>query len=247
MDAHWLWLTEDDLKSVPLQAEDQPAYGVLTRTAWKCLREAAAARDDHAGYHVVLTCYNGQTVHAVAGGQQLFVHRTTARRGRQRRSRRLSIRNDDISGRRGTPGDTDRHRRGSAKYVVVDVHSRVNLLAGRADSLVGRDALCAGGELYARQLVEVRSPTSPITTALMMFLRFSQWAWLMLIGGMTFTVVLCYRAVFVSSHCAGAGVTTTSTTRTRATEMPPKAGLEGGPDLRDGGFGCGRIGLFVSE
>ncbi len=183
LEAHWLWLTESDLKSVPLQAQDQPGYGVLTDAAWKRLREAAAARDDRTGYHAVVTCYNGQTVHAVAGGQQLVVTGllpVVGGKDAPAAYRPVTMTIQDGAALQVTPIVTR-----TAKYVVADVHSRVNLLAGRADGFVGRDgrALAASD---ARQLVDVLDRPLLQSQRLSTTLRIPVGR-PMLIGGMTFS------------------------------------------------------------
>jgi hypothetical protein len=82
IEAHWLWLTEVQLASLlganakPLAKPDQPrAYGLVDEKAWaQILEEVQRADDDRpAGYHAVVTCYNGQTVHCVSGGQSPIV------------------------------------------------------------------------------------------------------------------------------------------------------------------------------
>jgi hypothetical protein len=74
IEAHWLWLTESELASAPLKEQNAVAFGVLSDAAWKKLRETASAdAQRRSAYHAVLTCYNGQTVHALAGGQRVVV------------------------------------------------------------------------------------------------------------------------------------------------------------------------------
>lgn len=183
LDAHWLWLTEGDLKSASLQAEDQPAYGVLTDAAWKSLRDAAAAHADHVGFHAALTCYNGQTVHTVAGSQQLVVSGLIPVVGGKdvpAAYRPVTTTIQDGAALQITPVATR-----TAKYVAADIHSRVTLLAGRADSIVGREgrALAASD---ARQLVDVLDRPVVQSQRLSTTLRIPVGR-PMLIGGMTFS------------------------------------------------------------
>jgi len=82
VEAHWLWLTEVQLASL-LGAEAKSAakpgqsraYGLVDDKAWSQLSDELHrnGNDRPAGYHAVVTCYNGQTVHGVSGGQSLIV------------------------------------------------------------------------------------------------------------------------------------------------------------------------------
>jgi len=145
LQAHWLWLSEDQLAAGLAQAappiEGKPAaFGAVNGAGWKQLREAAAANaaapnKTSRGYHATLTCYNGQTVYAVAGGLQLVVAGVTP----------------VVAGGEGGPAyhpNVQTVQEGAAlqitpiatrtaKFVVADVHSRVNLLSGPADRLGG--------------------------------------------------------------------------------------------------------------
>lgn len=79
--ADWLWLTAAQLQPLLSAVENRPpkedqvtAYGLVDEAAWARLLEELRADDQRRpGYQAVLTCYNGQTVHAVSGGQSLAV------------------------------------------------------------------------------------------------------------------------------------------------------------------------------
>lgn len=143
LQAHWLWLSEDQLAAgladAAPPAEGKPAaYGAVNDAGWKKLREAAAINaKQRRGYHAVLTCYNGQTVNALAGGQQLVVAGMTPVVGGG---------GGDKGGESAYHPNVQTIQEGAAlqitpiatrtaKYVVADVHSRVNLLFGPADKL----------------------------------------------------------------------------------------------------------------
>jgi hypothetical protein len=132
VEAHWLWLTESELSSAPLKAEDAAAFGVLSDSAWKKLRELASAdAQRRTGYHAVLTCYNGQTVHALAGEQRVIVAGMTpvVGGGESSAAYQPQIRVvQEGAALQLTPIATR-----TAKYVVADVHSRVNLLGRPAE------------------------------------------------------------------------------------------------------------------
>jgi hypothetical protein len=145
VNAHWLWLTEQELESVPLVANvTSAAFGVLSDDSWKTLRELAAARSERTGYHAIVTCYNGQTVHSIAGGEQLLVTGMTPIVGGKEASPAYhpSTRMiQDGAALQITPIATR-----TAKYVVADVHTRVNLPLESADTLQPKRqrALAAG-------------------------------------------------------------------------------------------------------
>jgi hypothetical protein len=81
IEAHWLWLTEGQLGALlvsgpkPAKPDEPRAYGLVDDKAWISLCEGLQKekKDRPAGYHAVVTCYNGQTVHCVSGGQSLAV------------------------------------------------------------------------------------------------------------------------------------------------------------------------------
>jgi hypothetical protein len=79
--ADWLWLTAPQLEAILLPKKESPepgelgAFGLVDENAWKPVAagETAGEGQLRRAYHAVLTCYNGQTVHAVAGGQSIAV------------------------------------------------------------------------------------------------------------------------------------------------------------------------------
>jgi hypothetical protein len=142
--AHWLWLTEAQLAAAlaepPPGPADQPrAFGALSDAAWIKLREPAAGdAPRRANYHAVLTCYNGQTVNALAGRQRLIVGGMTPVVGGQEQGTAYhpNVRAlHEGAALQITPVVTR-----TAKYVVVDVHSRVNILAPAERAAAGADA-----------------------------------------------------------------------------------------------------------
>ncbi len=153
LQAHWLWLSEEQLAAgladAPPAVKDTPAaFGAVSDAGWKQLRAAAAANAmARRGYHAVLTCYNGQTVHALAGGQQLVVAGLVPVVGggeKQDSAYQPSVRAiQEGAALQITPVATR-----TAKYVVADVHTRVNLLSGPANKLAAAAAKdAAAGEV----------------------------------------------------------------------------------------------------
>ena len=76
--AQWLWLSAAELDLLLVATDKQPlkeygvvAFGLVDEAAWQKLLEAEDQR--RAGYHAVITGYNGQTVHTVSGSQSLAV------------------------------------------------------------------------------------------------------------------------------------------------------------------------------
>ena len=138
VEAHWLWLTESELSSAPLKDKDAGAFGVLSDAAWTKLRELAGAyAQRRSAYHAVLTCYNGQTVHALAGEQRVVVAGMTpvVGGGENAAAYQPQIRVvQEGAALQLTPIATR-----TGKYVVADVHSRVNLMGGPAAKLAAPD------------------------------------------------------------------------------------------------------------
>jgi len=77
--ADWLWLDDSQVAAILASQGEKPAepraFGVVNDAAWdSLLKELRQPGDKHrAGYRAVVTCYNGQTVHAVAGTQKRVV------------------------------------------------------------------------------------------------------------------------------------------------------------------------------
>jgi len=128
-DAHWLWLTGRELSralgATKVPAGEIPAYGMVDDEAFEAILEHAAdpEQDRPAGYHAVVTCYNGQTVHTLAGGQQIAV------------TQMIPVVDGGKTGPGYHPGVVTLQTGAalqltpivsvSGKYVVLDVHSRV--------------------------------------------------------------------------------------------------------------------------
>ncbi|MEX2173221.1 MAG: hypothetical protein WD872_02595 [Pirellulaceae bacterium] len=143
IEAHWLWLTAEQLaarEAPPAnEVDDEPtAFGVLSDASWARLREQSRAHaQQRTGYHAVLTCYNGQTVHALAGRQHLVVTGMTPVVGGESEpayqiQTRVVL---DGAALQVTPIVSR-----TAKFVVVDVHSRVNLLGARGGEMAAQPA-----------------------------------------------------------------------------------------------------------
>ncbi|MFZ1934150.1 MAG: hypothetical protein WCB27_16275 [Thermoguttaceae bacterium] len=78
VEVHWLWLTEEQLKSlVPSNAGGDRATVCLNvdETTWHRLAKERAKEDSELrpGYHAAVTCMNGQTVLASGGSQKRFI------------------------------------------------------------------------------------------------------------------------------------------------------------------------------
>jgi hypothetical protein len=136
LQAHWLWLTEAQLKGAladpaEVKAGEPRPFGALDQDAWKELREAAAGEGaGRSGYHAVLTCYNGQTVHALAGRQRLIVSGMTPVVGGQ--DAPAAYHPDMRAVHEGAALQITPVVTRTAKFVVIDVHSRVNLVPAAA-------------------------------------------------------------------------------------------------------------------
>lgn len=130
--AHWLWLTPSQVEAaLPTPANDaahkQTSLNSLDPESWKKLLTAAEQNAARNSYHAIVTCYNGQTVATQAGSQRLAVIglmpvTTSGENASVSYTPQLRTIHDGAT-LQVTPLAT-RH----VKYVVLDVHSRVNLL-----------------------------------------------------------------------------------------------------------------------
>jgi len=157
METDWLWLIKPQLTALLTSGKPKPgepaAFGLIDETAWQKLGESPAKEDASGrdGYHAVVTCYNGQVVHAISGRQSLAVVGMIPVA-----SVTSVMRNDPPpssapvpgqEGKENKPAPGVRHNLGyepqvvtledgavlqvmpiasiSGKYVAVDVHSRV--------------------------------------------------------------------------------------------------------------------------
>jgi hypothetical protein len=77
VEVHWLWLTEEQLKSLmPADGTDRAtAHRIVDDAAWLRLAKERAKEDNdfRLGYHAAVTCMNGQTVLTNGGRQSRFI------------------------------------------------------------------------------------------------------------------------------------------------------------------------------
>jgi hypothetical protein len=127
--AHWLWLSEaavsDALAADQKAAGEKAPYGVISDETWKKLLTAAGEAKKRTPYHAMVTCHNGQTVFTRAGGERLIITGVTPIAGKSDKEQALyqpvvrSI--QEGATLQVTPIVTR-----NAKFVVLDLHSRVN-------------------------------------------------------------------------------------------------------------------------
>ena len=128
---HWLWLTDEQLATLlpEKRAADAP-YALVDEAAWQ--KRPRADERFGPGYRAVITCYNGQTVNTVAGGQNLLVTSVSAVSSKDPAPPHAEktiyspsiVSIQDGAGLQITPLVS-----ASGKYVVLDVHSRVTRLS----------------------------------------------------------------------------------------------------------------------
>jgi hypothetical protein len=186
--AHWLWLSEaqvsDALAAEQKEGGPSAPYGVLSDGAWKKLLAAAAEEKKRAPYHAMLTCHNGQTVFTRAGSERLVISGVTPVAGSSEKEQALyqpivhSI--QDGVALQITPLVTR-----NAKFVVLDVHSRVNLLGETPKPVTVKEGGLFGGHNTIEKLVAVIDRPSMQTQRLATTLRIPVGR-PSLIGGMTF-------------------------------------------------------------
>jgi hypothetical protein len=119
--ADWLWLTEGELA-------DLTENGHVERARLREARDEADANEDRpGGYSANITCYNGQTVHVVAGGQSLAVTGVVPVVGADSVGYQpLVAMIQEGAVLQITPTAST-----SGRYVVLDVHSRVSQVRER--------------------------------------------------------------------------------------------------------------------
>jgi hypothetical protein len=193
--AWWVPLGDDQLAELlsPNQnapAAAKPPFGVVDEVAFKKLLSAQREANGSTGYRAAITCYNGQTVNTVAGGESLAVTGLGAVPAAASANAAAKIGYSPVvsliqegAALQVTPIVTT-----SGKYVVLDIHSRVARrqatdqrprAEGRAEAAKTADGPALAGDVVAAldrpQLVAQRLSTTlrvPIDRT-------------MLVGGMT--------------------------------------------------------------
>jgi hypothetical protein len=130
--AHWLWLTPSQVDESLVQPKAGEAAGVsqvslnsVSAENWKKLLASADKQGAPAPYHAIITCYNGQTVAAQAGTQRIAVTGINPVVGGEKAiGYAPQVRNIHEGATLQITPLATRH----VKYVVLDVHSRVNIL-----------------------------------------------------------------------------------------------------------------------
>jgi len=131
--ADWLWLTEPQLSGL-LVADaksngGQPrAFGLVDSDAWAAHVNELRQEDRElpVGYQAVVTCYNGQTVHTVAGEQRRFIVGMIPVIGEG--STAIGYQPVTATLQEGAALQVTPMTTTAGKYVVLDVHSRVVLV-----------------------------------------------------------------------------------------------------------------------
>ncbi|HEX4149967.1 MAG TPA: hypothetical protein VHY20_13305, partial [Pirellulales bacterium] len=125
--ANWLWLSDEQLAALlPEKPADGAPYALVDDAAW----QKRPRGDDRLGpgYRAVITCYNGQTVNVVAGGQTLVVtsvHATSSKDTTGRNTGETTFFPTAYAVQEGAGLQITPLVSASGKYVVLDVHSRV--------------------------------------------------------------------------------------------------------------------------
>ena len=186
--AHWLWLSEgtvsDALAADQKEAGPSAPYGVLSDGTWKKLLAAAAEGKKRTPYHAMLTCHNGQTVFTRAGGERLIISGVTPIAGKSDKEQALYqpvVRTiQEGAALQVTPVVTR-----NAKFVVLDVHSRVNLFGETPKPAPVKERGLFGGSTTIEQIIAAIDRPALQTQRLATTLRVPVGK-PSLIGGMTF-------------------------------------------------------------
>jgi hypothetical protein len=129
LQAHWLWLSDAQLAALladgQAKGEPRPAFGLVSDAAWEALlKELRQADKQPAGYQAIVTCYNGQTVHAVSGSQRRVIEGMVPVVDGGKPAYMPTVATlQEGAALQVTPMVTS-----AGKLVVLDVHSRVVLL-----------------------------------------------------------------------------------------------------------------------
>lgn len=134
----WLWLTEEQLAGLltnapALDEKSLPAFGVIAAAAWHehLAKIRVADPPVRPGYHAAVTCYNGQTVHVLSGGQKLLVTSIKPQWFGSEKSSTLVYQPESRLIQEGAALQVTPVTNTSGRYVILDVHSRVNVLRDR--------------------------------------------------------------------------------------------------------------------
>ncbi len=188
--AHWLWLTPARVDEVLVQpkpgeavAASQISLNTIAPKVWQEMLAAAAKDGAPAGYHAIVTCYNGQTVATQAGTQRIVVTGIQPVVGGGESSAAYSpvLRAVHEGATLQITPLATRH----VKYVVLDVHSRVSLLPPSAKLLEKVEKVEQQVKNDPRQVVAALDRTVLQTQRLETTLRLPV-GQPTLIGGMTF-------------------------------------------------------------
>jgi hypothetical protein len=123
--ANWVWLSDTELSDVLVAAkpgDNNTPFGVVDEAAWKKLRDARKEGEESADYSAVLTCYNGQTVHTLSGGQRLIVTQMKPVVGE---NEQIGYEAETSLVQQGAALQVTPLTNTSGKFVVLDIHSRV--------------------------------------------------------------------------------------------------------------------------
>jgi hypothetical protein len=137
--AWWLWLNDEQVHGLLVPESAKPAdgvkaFGLVDQGAWTRLMGDLHSKSEHdsrrLGYRAALTCYNGQVVHVMSGGQRLAVtdvrpvvvpSENPSGAASVAMQPELSVINE------GAVLQVRPIANVSGKTVVLDIHSRVNV------------------------------------------------------------------------------------------------------------------------
>jgi type II secretory pathway component GspD/PulD (secretin) len=189
--AWWLPLTENQLNELlpdEKAADERLAFGMIDDERFKRLLDAQQQEGGSIGYRAAITCYNGQTVSAVAGDQTVAVTDVQAvtTKGDANTARPVAYSPVVSLIQEGAALQVTPIVTTSGKYVVLDIHSRVNRRLPDAQNAPPAAALAdaaKGGDAPAEVVAALDRPrlnVQRLSTTLRVPVRST-----MLIGGMT--------------------------------------------------------------
>ena len=157
--AHWLWLDDaalDALMATRGQDGEPSAFGAVVKDEWK-KAVAEASKNGRSGYRSVVTCYNGQTVHTLSGGQSNAITnmRPKMTEGDEGVAKgRIAYRPNLTFIQEGAALQVTPITNVSGRFVLLDIHSRICLLQNRLEQMEKVAQVREGSDILPQEVVD---------------------------------------------------------------------------------------------
>ena len=157
--AHWLWLGDADLNVLMATRSkdgDPAAFGAVVKDEWK-KAVTEASKNGRSGYRSVVTCYNGQTVHTLSGGQSNAITNMSPKmtEGDEGIAKgRIAYRPNLTFIQEGAALQVTPITNVSGRYVLLDIHSRICLLQNKLEKLEKLVQTREGGDILPQEVAD---------------------------------------------------------------------------------------------